>query len=232
MERPPRSGDARATRNAAGSTSPRRPCRRARSPASMRARGSSTAWSARSGGTSDSPTATSATCPRLRPGQRRAPGLLPRGGRRPHHHPAAPVPHEGRRAPRAHALGARHRLRAPAPRTHVRAGAARRHRRVLRRRPRPRCSPTRTRSTACTSARPPRVGPDGRLRYGWDERLRLGTGAGAARVRTDARRRAPRACPACFDGYERGSSVAALSWCDGSEFVRIPTKHVWWVDVR
>ena len=40
----------------------------------------------------------------------------------------------------------------------------------------PPCSRRRTRSTACTSPARPGVGPDGRLHYGWDERLRLNRG--------------------------------------------------------
>ena len=87
-------------------------------------------------------------------------------------------------------FGARARLRTPPPRPHVRARPARRHRRVLRRRPRRRARRRRTASTACTSAAPPRVGPDGRLRYGWDERIRLGRGRVLHVACTDTRRRA------------------------------------------
>ena len=39
-----------------------------------------------------------------------------------------------------------------------------------------RCSRRPTASNACTSASRPAAGPDGCLRYGWDERLRLGKG--------------------------------------------------------
>ena len=210
----------------AGCTSPRRRCRRARSPASTPARASSTASSARCGGTSGSPTATSRSCRGCGPATargrrstaRRTTGptiTLPRRYRT-----KGVVLHE-----LAHwALG--HRLRAPAPRSHVRARPARRHRRVLRRRPRERRSRRRTRSTACTSASPPRVGPDGRLRYGWDERLRLGKRAGAARVVHHARRRTRRR----HRHASRATSAARRSCgsrrADGT-IVRVPTSAVW-----
>jgi putative metallohydrolase (TIGR04338 family) len=75
-------------------------------------------------------------------------------------------------------------------------------------------------------ARPPRVGPDGRLHYGWDERLRLGKGRLLA-IRTDLDGDLSKVS-GMFDGYERGASVLRfVVW--GGDFVRIPTKHVWWV---
>ena len=43
--------------------------------------------------------------PRLRPGQRRAAGVLPRGGDRAHDHPPPPLPHQGRRVARARRTG-------------------------------------------------------------------------------------------------------------------------------
>jgi putative metallohydrolase (TIGR04338 family) len=73
-------------------------------------------------------------------------------------------------------------------------------------------------------ARPPRPGPDGRLHYGWDERLRLNKGRLLAvsswsdGVVTEVVAR--------FDGYERGSSV--LRFTDGSGHEsRIATNTVW-----
>ena len=75
-------------------------------------------------------------------------------------------------------------------------------------------------------ARPPRRGPDGRLHYGWDERLRVNKGAtGLVRINwnTDGDEHE---LHGCFDGYERGSSVLRCRAADG-ELVRIPTKSVW-----
>ena len=58
----------------------------------------------------------------------------------------------------------------------------------------PRCSRRRTGARACTSARPPRRGPDGRLHYGWDERLRREQGCDRARAhQLEHRRRGARA---------------------------------------
>ncbi len=74
-------------------------------------------------------------------------------------------------------------------------------------------------------ARPPRRGPDGRLRYGWDERLRLGRGhvlvvschdgAGGSAVVTGR-----------FEGYGRGSSVLRLVDAEG-RVVRVAAADVW-----
>ena len=74
-------------------------------------------------------------------------------------------------------------------------------------------------------ARPPRRGPDGRLRYGWDERLRLGRG----RVLTVSCRDgedAPYTLRGRFDGYERGSAQLRFATADGS-VVRVATAAVW-----
>ncbi len=73
-------------------------------------------------------------------------------------------------------------------------------------------------------ARPPRVGPDGRLHYGWDERLRLGKGrllTVSTTVDGDTRE-----LSGMFDGYERGASTLRFVVLDDS-IVRIPTKTVW-----
>ena len=161
--------------------------------------------------------------PRARPApatrQRCAPGILPRRGRRPDHHAAPPIPHEGRGAPRAHALGARDRLRAPPPRAHVRTRAARRHRRVLRPRPR------RGARGVVQGARRAR------------RRVRHASGPTAACTTdgTNACASARAGCSPCrhvddgeirelsgtFDGYERGASVLRFVMLDGN-FVRHP----------
>jgi putative metallohydrolase (TIGR04338 family) len=56
--------------------------------------------------------------------------------------------------------------------------------------------------------KPARVGPDGRLRYGFDERLRLGRGRAVAVSYVDDG--VPATATGCFDGYERGASVIRL----------------------
>jgi putative metallohydrolase (TIGR04338 family) len=74
-------------------------------------------------------------------------------------------------------------------------------------------------------ARAPRRGPDGRLRYGWDERLRLGRGCvltvWCAGGNDDAF-----AVTGRFEGYERGSSVLRLVTADDGA-VRVATAEVW-----
>jgi len=73
-------------------------------------------------------------------------------------------------------------------------------------------------------ARPPRVGPDGALHYGWDERLRLGKGrlltVSTTVDGTDEE------LSARFDGYERGSSMLRFTTIRG-DLVRVPTSTVW-----
>lgn len=78
--------------------------------------------------------------------------------------------------------------------------------------------------------KPPRRGPDGRLRYGWDERLRLGKG----HVLTVAHAAADgdgegQTVTGRFEGYERGASVLRFACADGST-ARLATSTVW--DVR
>ena len=205
-------------------TWPRRRCRRARCPASTPARASSTGSSGTLWWHERFPDRELGHVPRLRPGQRRPAGVLPRGGHRPHHHPSPALPHEGRGAARAHALGARHRLRAAASRSHVRPRAARRGRRVLRRRARggargvvPGARRARRPSAAARSRRP--------------APLRLGrTAPRSTRARTGLRRRSwtvddeEHELQGCFDGYERGSSVAAVLAAFDGQLVRIPTE--------
>ncbi len=69
--------------------------------------------------------------------------------------------------------------------------------------------------------KPPRRAPDGRLHYGWDERLRLGKGR-ALQVNFHDPHDTPVEHTAVFEGYERGSSV--LRFADGT---RIVTASVW-----
>jgi putative metallohydrolase (TIGR04338 family) len=73
--------------------------------------------------------------------------------------------------------------------------------------------------------RPPRVGPDGLLRYGWDERIRLGRGH-MLRVSCTAPDREPEFVTGMFEGYERGSSIVRLSAPDGT-ITRVATASVW-----
>lgn len=79
-------------------------------------------------------------------------------------------------------------------------------------------------------AKPPRRGPDGRLRYGWDERLRLGKGhvLTVAYAASDDEGQVG-AVTGRFEGYERGSSVLRLACADGTT-VRLAASTVW--DVR
>lgn len=79
--------------------------------------------------------------------------------------------------------------------------------------------------------RPPRVGPDGRLRYGWDERLHLGKGRRILDVHHDER--APgNVGPTCtrgaFEGWGRKGSTLRLRF--RGDLVTVPAAAVW--DVR
>ncbi len=73
--------------------------------------------------------------------------------------------------------------------------------------------------------RAPRVGPDGQLRYGWDERIRLGRGRVLC-VACTTPDGEPEFVTGRFEGYERGSSVVRLSAPDGM-ITRITTASVW-----
>jgi hypothetical protein len=73
--------------------------------------------------------------------------------------------------------------------------------------------------------RPPRVGPDGRLRYGWDERLRLGRGA---RLEVHHHDRDGGCVRGTFEGWGRGGAHVRLRCED--ETVTVPTSAIW--DVR
>jgi hypothetical protein len=75
---------------------------------------------------------------------------------------------------------------------------------------------------------PPRLGPDGRLRYGWDERLRLGRGR-LFDVHWHDRDSSGTACiRARFDGWGRNGSTVRLRAAD--ETVVVTASSVW--DVR
>ncbi|MBV8951255.1 MAG: hypothetical protein JOZ99_10295 [Actinobacteria bacterium] len=75
--------------------------------------------------------------------------------------------------------------------------------------------------------RPPRTGPDGRLRYGWDERLRLGRGRVLA-----VHHRAAGGEPVCtsgrFEGWGRNGSTVRIRVAH--ELLTLPAADVW--DVR
>jgi putative metallohydrolase (TIGR04338 family) len=73
--------------------------------------------------------------------------------------------------------------------------------------------------------RPPRVGPDGQLRYGWDERIRLGRGR-VLHVSCTTPDGEPDVVTGRFEGYERGSSIVKLSSADGT-ITRVATASVW-----
>jgi putative metallohydrolase (TIGR04338 family) len=73
--------------------------------------------------------------------------------------------------------------------------------------------------------KPPRRGPEGRLRYGWDERLRLGKGRVLTVWHTSMGQDSTTATGR-FDGYERGSSVIRLVRDDGT-IVRLAASSVW-----
>ena len=75
--------------------------------------------------------------------------------------------------------------------------------------------------------RPARVGPDGRPRYGWDERLRLSRGR-----RIVVRFRSPQDDAATASGVlvTTGPGGHGLVLEDDHEVRRVPTKSVWAVD--
>lgn len=79
-------------------------------------------------------------------------------------------------------------------------------------------------------ARPPRRGPDGRLHYGWDERLRLGRER-SLRISFTPVGGAPGEAHGILTGRERGSSVLVLRPHDRrfAGAVRIPVSTVWMV---
>jgi putative metallohydrolase (TIGR04338 family) len=76
--------------------------------------------------------------------------------------------------------------------------------------------------------RPPRHGPDGRLHYGWDERLRLGRGE-LLSVLASCDDGGTVVHRGVFEGYERGAAVVRIAHADGTAS-RVRTASVW--DVR
>ena len=78
-------------------------------------------------------------------------------------------------------------------------------------------------------SRPPRLGPDHRLHYGWDERLRLGKGKTLA-VLYRARDGGPIATTGVYEGYERGASTLRVRVGGAARPMRISAATVW--DVR
>jgi putative metallohydrolase (TIGR04338 family) len=94
------------------------------------------------------------------------------------------------------------------------------------------CGPDRARALADSYGshkvrigRPPRSGPDGRLRYGWDERLHLGRGRRLT-VWYAAPAGEPCSVTARFDRYERGASMLRLTADDGTPTL-VATASVW-----
>lgn len=75
----------------------------------------------------------------------------------------------------------------------------------------------------------PLLGPDGRLRYGWDERLRLGKEQTLI-VCHQGRGGAPTATTGVFEGWDRGARTIRVRVGRGGDPWRIPVKAVW--DVR
>jgi putative metallohydrolase (TIGR04338 family) len=70
-----------------------------------------------------------------------------------------------------------------------------------------------------------RVGPDGRLRYGWDERIRLGRGR-ALCIECTTPDGVTQSITGRFEGYERGASIVRMSAPDGT-VTRVATASVW-----
>ncbi len=72
--------------------------------------------------------------------------------------------------------------------------------------------------------RPPRRGPDGHLRYGWDERLRLRRGARVAiSCSADGE---PVEVVARFDGFARRGSIVRLTDHTGAR-IELSTDSIW-----
>jgi putative metallohydrolase (TIGR04338 family) len=77
--------------------------------------------------------------------------------------------------------------------------------------------------------KPPLLGPDGRLRYGWDERLRLSKEQTLV-VCHQGRGGAPTATTGVFEGWDRGARTIRVRVGRAADPWRIPVKAVW--DVR
>jgi putative metallohydrolase (TIGR04338 family) len=74
--------------------------------------------------------------------------------------------------------------------------------------------------------RPPRLGPDGRLRYGWDELLRLGRGRTLTLRHDPADREI--SVTGVMSGFERSGATVVM--VDATGPVRVATKTVWHVE--
>jgi putative metallohydrolase (TIGR04338 family) len=77
--------------------------------------------------------------------------------------------------------------------------------------------------------KPPRPGPDGRVRYGWDERLRLGKGSALAICHL-GRGNTPIATSGVYEGNDRSGKVLRVRVGAAARPLRIPMSSVW--DVR
>ena len=71
-----------------------------------------------------------------------------------------------------------------------------------------------------------RLGPDGRLRYGWDELLRLGRGR-TLTLRHDPADRDV-SVTGVMSGFERSGATVVVLGATGA--VRVPMKTVWHVE--
>src|SRR5262249_27942037 len=78
-------------------------------------------------------------------------------------------------------------------------------------------------------ARPPRPGPDRRLHYGWDERLRLGKGKPLT-VLYLARDGGPIATTGVYEGYDKSRTTLLVRVGGAVRPMRIPANTIW--DVR
>ena len=76
--------------------------------------------------------------------------------------------------------------------------------------------------------KPPRPGPDGRLRYGWDERLRLGKGTTLAICHV-GRGNTPIATTGVYEGNDRSGKVLRVRVGAAARPLQIPMASVWGV---
>jgi len=74
--------------------------------------------------------------------------------------------------------------------------------------------------------RSPRRGPDGVLRYGWDERLRLGRGR-VLRIQYTAPDSGPAEIVGRFERFERGASLLRVVTGPHDDVARVPAASVW-----
>jgi hypothetical protein len=74
--------------------------------------------------------------------------------------------------------------------------------------------------------RPPRRGPDGVLRYGWDERLRLGRGR-LLRIHYTTAGGDPAELVGRFERFERGASLVRVTTVPGHDVARVAAASIW-----